>query len=83
MIGKEGHTSSVGFFPKIYKSKLMNILQNISVSKSECKDLKKKKKKNAYHRLEEAKETREENTVGYPGLDLVIEKDISGKTGKI
>ena len=42
MIGKEGHTSSVGFFPKIYKSKLMNILQNISVSKSECKDLKKK-----------------------------------------
>ena len=43
MIGKEGHTSSVGFFPKIYKSKLMNILQNISVSKSECKDLKKKK----------------------------------------
>ena len=45
MIGKEGHTSSVGFFPKIYKSKLMNIPQNISVSKSECKDLKKKKKK--------------------------------------
>jgi len=44
MIGKEGHISSVGFFPQIYKSKLINILQNISISKPECKDKKKKKR---------------------------------------
>ena len=44
---------------------------------------KKKKEPNAYRRLEEAKETREENAIGYPGLDLVMQKDISRKTGKI
>ena len=62
----------------------MNILQNISISKSEGKDTKKKKKKepNAYRRLEGAKETREENAIGYPGLDLVVERILVEKLGK-
>ena len=59
----------------------MNILQNISISKSEGKDTKKKKKRTKC-RLEEAKEKREENAIGCPGLDHVVERISVEKLGK-